>query len=300
MNEGSPPFRICKWMGHNLLRYFKIIPHYVLSHCTSCRVMPLKEAHCEWLVRANLSAKTLDLVTDEWTKRGGEPALPSALHCQGTVLLRSIIKHWQKTMKVRNVMTCNRWPRAAEQGLISQWHVRHHTENWKIWLNMLSLKKPWEKSIRQQWNLTEEMGDAAESWSPDVNICTLPGLERETWTTEPHHGHPRSPAGSPRPSHTAAAVLSVGDRTSTALRSTPTPPACAGQERLHRQAATLRHCLEVGSTPMLCTPTQINAMKPLLPCGVNPGRVAIPVVLLPFSLVPHLQKVNIMATGQSE
>lgn len=132
-----------------------------------------------------------------------------------------------------------------------------------------------------------------------MNICTLPGLERETWTTAPRHGHPRSPAGSPRPSHTAAAVLSVGDRTSIALRSTPTTPACVGQERLRRQAAP-RHCLEMGSTPLLYTPTRINAVKPLLTCGVNPGRVAIPVVLLLFSLVPHLQKVNIMATGQSE
>lgn len=133
-----------------------------------------------------------------------------------------------------------------------------------------------------------------------MNICTLPGLERETWTTEPRHGHPQSPAGSPRPSQTAAAVLSVGDRTSTAL-STPTTPACVGQERLHCQAATLRPLLENGLHVHALHSYPNQRDEPLLTCGVNPGMVAIPVVLLlPFSLVHHLHKVNIVATGKSE
>lgn len=220
----------------------------------------------------------------------GEESLLCPLHCaaQGTVFLRSIIKHWQKTRKVRNVMTCNWWPRAAEQGLISQWHVGHHTGNRKIRLNMLSLKKPWEKSIRQQWNLAEEMGDAAESWSPDLNICTLPGLERETWTTEPRHGHPRSPAASPRPSHTAAGVLSVGDRTSTAEEHTHYPcPRRAG--KTSPPSSNTAAAWKWAPRPCLYSyPSQRNETP--ADGGVNPGRVAIPVVLLPFSLVPIFKR----------
>lgn len=179
-------------MAHNLLRYFQIILHNVLSHCT------LMEGDASagsplWMTRkGQLTCSYTRLTVTEGLK--GEKSLLYPLHCaaQGTVLLRSIISHWQKAMKARNVMASNRWLRAAEQGLISQGHIGHHTGNQKIRQNMLSLRNPernlsgssetWQKNgkgsrvlksrcehLYVTWSGERDMDHRAPSWASTVS-----------------------------------------------------------------------------------------------------------------------------------
>lgn len=119
-------------------------------------------------------------------------------------------------------------------------------------------------------------GGAAESRGPDLSGGLLPGVETETWTTEPRRAHLQSPAELPRPTHTAAAFLSVETRMSRLYGHLPPPRAVPtragdgsstkqqGRSQLLRNGVLGRSVLLAKG--MLCSPPPT--------CRVNPRRAA--------------------------